>query len=167
MTSTTRDCSSYRHRLGRVTTAMDDLNESGNKALHDAYDLSKKRDEIYAQIIQAEMLLAGSWQVRSTDDGDLILESADYDEEFSPPLQKLLSPDYHEEYRFWGHGIALRFDDGTVTLRFPQDKAGEFIIDHHINIDLGNLVKNRDTLAEKLAVAEKLLVDMETLRMKS
>ncbi len=154
------DCSSYRHRLARCTKEIDALNKAGNKALHGAYELSKDRNEIYAQIIQAEMLLAGLWIARSVDNDDLALESANYDEEFSPVLRDLLiDPEYHETYSFWD-GISLRFDDGVVTLSLPQNKASEFILDHYIEVDLEILDMNRDMLAAKLEVVEKLLIDM-------
>ena len=157
MIETTRD------RLATVSKRIEILEAEANKKFQDAGILRSLHTKLCAEIIAEERLLAGKW-VHMPNEYVIRLEAAGDLDDF-PKVQELLSPMHnHEEYSLWQNRIALRFDDGVVSLWLPHETAMQFIRDNGIVIDLDNLVKNRDDLAAKLTTANELLSNMKSLQ---
>ena len=156
-----------RERLDILRDIRNAYNEEGNKAFENASVLCQEEARIFARIIQDEKLLAGHWTLNDSErtaSNWINLEADDMWDKF-PDLVDLLEPSYHECYCFWEDcSQTLRFDDGSLTLRLPHDVAVQFIKDHGIVVGLDRLIDRRDTLAEKLNVANRLLAEMRALQ---
>jgi len=116
-----------------------------------------------AVILQEEGLLAGVWKFCG-DRSDWVTLEAVAKQGSYPGVCVLLEPGHHESYSLWGNfSQTLRFDDGTLTLRIPQDQVSQFVADYGIRVDLDNLIQRRDALADQLNIITKLVAEVQGL----
>lgn len=74
------------------------------------------------------------------------------------PGEKPVDAQGHYEYNPFGNNIALRFDDGDLSIQFQDETdAYRFIVEHYLEVELAQIEKRIAWLVKNLASALELV----------
>lgn len=144
-----------RKKIDSLTTEIKALEDHSQNLQVDAWTLRQERDELIADLILDEKMLASTtWELALGDVTNLT-----YKETVAGELDKvreLTRKEYHSTFEL-EEGVNLRFDDSEITLVFDEPKQVlPFIRKNGMNI-LGNKV------ADRLNHLKREVVALETI----
>lgn len=109
-----------KERIELLSEQVKDLEERSANLQVDAWSLRQERDELIAQLILEEKMLAGTtWDLALGD-----ITNLSYSETVPGELDKmkaLIRTDWHSSFEL-EEGVELHFDDSEVTLTFKDPK---------------------------------------------
>jgi hypothetical protein len=109
-----------RERIALLSAQVSDLEDRSANLQVDAWSLRQERDELIAQLILEEKMLAGTtWDLALGD-----ITNLSYNETVKGELdgiKKLIRTDWHSSFEL-EEGVDLHFDDSEVSLIFKDPK---------------------------------------------
>jgi hypothetical protein len=144
-----------RDKIASLTTEIKTLEDHSANLQVEAWSRRQERDELIADLILGEKMLAGTtWELSLGDITNLVHKEAVEGE--LNKVRELTRKEYHSSFEL-EEGVNLRFDDSEINLVFDEPKQVlPFIRRNDINI-LGNKV------ADRLNSLKREIVALETL----
>jgi hypothetical protein len=132
---------SVREKIASLTTEISALEDRAANLQVDAWALRQERDELIAQLILDEKMLAGTtWELALGD-----ITNLSYSETVPGELdtiKSLIRTDWHSSFEL-EEGIELHFDDSEVSLIFKDPKQVLSFLRKNKLIIGGNKVADR------------------------
>ena len=111
---------SIREKIASLSTEIAALEDHAANLQVDAWTLRQERDELTAQLILEEKMLAGTtWELALGDITNLSYSETTPGE--MDKLKEVIRKDWHSTFEL-EEGVELRFDDSDVSLTFKDPK---------------------------------------------
>lgn len=111
----------FKEQIQDLTLKIKELEDQSAALQVDAFTLRQRREEVIAQMILDEKLLADtSWDL-SFDSSGVSLSYKESESDSMEFIKELARTDYHSWFEI-ADGIQLKFDDNDIALTFKETK---------------------------------------------
>lgn len=111
----------FKEQIQDLTLKIKELEDQSASLQVDAFTLRQRREEVIAQMILDEKLLADtSWDL-SFDSSGVSLSYKESESDSMEFIKELARTDYHSWFEI-ADGIQLKFDDNDISLSFKETK---------------------------------------------
>lgn len=144
---------SIRERIELLSEQVKDLEDRSANLQVDAWTLRQERDELIAQLILDEKMLAGTtWDLALGDITNLSYKETNPGE--LEGIKSLIRVDWHSTFEL-EEGVELHFDDGEISLIFKDPKQVlSFIRKNELIIGGAKVADRLNNLKREVAALE-------------
>lgn len=154
---------SAREKIASLTTEITALEDHSQNLQVEAWNLRQERDELIAQLILEEKMLANTtWELSLGDVTNLSYKETKAGELDS--VKELARKDWHATFEL-EPGVNLRFDDSEISLSFDDPKQVLLFIRKNDLIIGGTKVSDRlNILKREIAALEEVCHQFNLLK---
>lgn len=153
----------FRQQIASLSTEITALEDHSANLQTEAWALRQKRDELIAQMILDEKMLAGTqWEISLGDITNLNYRETNPDE--LKGVKELCRQDWHSSFEL-EEGVDLRFDDNEISLVFKDPKQVLAFVRKNELVITGSKVSDRlNHLKREVAALETVCHQFNLLK---